>query len=161
MMKIRNVTIEDLPKLVGIEQQCFSREEAATEEAFEGRIRRIPDSFFVAEENGEVIGLVNGPVIQTEFITDDLFANIQENPLTGGHQSILGLAVFPSKQSRGVASDLLTHLEKSSRERKRETITLTCKEDLIQFYEKFGFVNRGVSNSEHGGIVWYNMCKKL
>lgn len=41
----------------------------------------------------------------------------------------------------------------------REGITLTCKQELVSFYEKFGFVNHGVSDSQHGGIRWYNMVK--
>ncbi|MEH6996722.1 GNAT family N-acetyltransferase, partial [Neobacillus drentensis] len=69
MLNIRNVTMKDLPDLVIIEQICFPIEEAATEEAFKKRIQLIPDSFFVAEECGVIIGLVNGPVINTEYIT--------------------------------------------------------------------------------------------
>jgi len=161
MITLRNVKFSDLPQLVVIENLCFTKEEAATKEAFEKRIHLIPDSFFVAEEGGVLIGLVNGPVIETTFITDDLFDNIKENPKSGGHQSILGLAVSPDHQKRGVASQLLTHLEKEARANKRESVTLTCKDNLIHFYEKHGYVNCAVSNSEHGGVVWYNMSKKL
>ena len=161
MLQIRNVKMEDLPELVIIEHRCFAKEEAATKEAFEKRIQLIPDSFFVAEEAGMIIGLVNGPVIKTAFITDDLFSDIQGNPASGGHQSILGLAVSPHFQKQGVASALLTHLEEEARMKKRETITLTCKENLIRFYENFGYLNSGVSSSEHGGVIWYNMNKKL
>ena len=78
MLKIRNVSMNDLPDLVIIEQLCFPMEEEATEKAFISRIQMIPDSFFVAVEEGVVIGLVNGPVIENEFITDDLFSNIKE-----------------------------------------------------------------------------------
>ena len=161
MITLRNVTFSDLPQLVVIENLCFTKEEAATKEAFEKRIQLIPDSFFVAEEDGVLIGLVNGPVIETTFITDDLFDNIKENPKSGGHQSILGLAVSPDYQKRGVASELLTHLEIEARASKRESITLTCKDNLIHFYEKLGYVNCGVSNSEHGGVIWYNMSKNV
>ncbi|WP_045516726.1 GNAT family N-acetyltransferase [Neobacillus niacini] len=161
MIIIRNVTIKDLSDLVIIEHLCFPTEEAATEEAFKQRIRLIPDSFFVAEEGGVIVGLVNGPVIETEFITDDLFEEIKENPAFGGHQTVLGVAVTPHFQTRGVATALLVHLEKEARLKKRESITLTCKEDLIRFYENLGYKNRGVSKSEHGGVTWYNMSKKL
>lgn len=160
-MKIRNVMIGDLHELVAIENACFSKEEAATKEAFEKRIQLISDSFFVAVEDGVIIGLVNGPVIDAAFITDDLFDEIKENPPIGGHQSILGLAVSPDKQNQGVASGLLAHMEKVAKEKHRETITLTCKKELILFYENHGFINCGVSNSEHGGIIWYNLMKKL
>lgn len=161
MLQIRNAKIKDLSELVVIEHLCFTKEEAATKEAFEKRIQLIPDSFFIAEEEGVIMGLVNGPVIETSFITDDLFSDIKENPASGGHQSILGLAVSPHFQKQGVASALLTHLEKEARMKKRETITLTCKENLILFYESYGYLNSGISSSEHGGVIWYNMNKKL
>lgn len=161
MLNIRNVKMEDLPELVVIENLCFTKEEAATKKAFEKRIQVISDSFFVAEEDNVIVGLVNGPVIETAFITDDLFSDIKENPESGGHQSILGLAVSPNFQKIGVAKALLAHLEKEARAKKRETITLTCKENLIRFYENYGYLNCGVSNSEHGGVIWYNMSKIL
>lgn len=157
---IRNVKMDDLPELVIIENLCFSKEEAATEEALEKRIQLIPDSFFVAEVNGQLIGLVNGPVVHTKFITDDLFGKIKANPPVGGHQSILGLAVSPKFQKRGVATELLAHLETEAKQKQRETITLTCKEDFIRFYENLGYHNCGVSNSEHAEAIWYNMSKK-
>lgn len=161
MLKIRNATIKDLSDIVKIEHLCFSIEEAATKESTEKRIHLIPDSYFVAEENSVIMGLINGPVIQTRFITDDLFSDIKENPATGGHQSILGLAVDPHNQKRGIASKLLSRLEKEAIVKKRETITLTCKENLIPFYENRGYLNNGVSSSAHGGVTWYNMSKRL
>ncbi|AGK53733.1 GNAT family N-acetyltransferase [Bacillus sp. 1NLA3E] len=161
MLKIRNVEMKDLPELVVIENLCFTKEEAASKEAFTSRIQIIPDSFFVAEKDGVIVGLVNGPVIETPFITDDLFDNIKANPASGGHQSILGLAVSPNIQKKGVASSLLAHLEKEARANIRETVTLTCKENLIRFYEKYGYINSGLSSSGHGGVTWHNMMKKL
>jgi hypothetical protein len=34
---------------------------------------------------------------------------------------------------------------------------LTCKEAKLHYYAKFGFVNEGISSSEHGGAAWYQM----
>ncbi|MEH7413855.1 GNAT family N-acetyltransferase [Neobacillus drentensis] len=161
MTHIRNVKKEDLADLLVLENGCFLKEEAATEEAFRKRIESIPDSFFVAEVDGEIAGLINGPVIDTAYITDDLFHEIKENPLSGGHQSVLGLAVSLKYQKRGIAGALLAHLEKDAKEKHRETITLTCKQDLVGFYEKHEYHNQGISNSQHGGITWYNMVKSL
>ena len=161
LLKIRNVSMNDLPDLVIIEQLCFPIEEAATEMAFISRIQMIPDSFFVAVEAGVVIGLVNGPVIENEFITDDLFSNIKKNPAVGGHQTVLGVAVTPHFQTRGVATALLIHLENEAKSKQRESITLTCKEELIEFYENLGYRNRGISRSEHADVTWYNMSKNL
>ena len=36
-------------------------------------------------------------------------------------------------------------------------MVLTCKDRLLAYYAKFGFVNEGVSVSTHGGVVWYQM----
>ncbi|MEH7545485.1 ribosomal protein S18 acetylase RimI-like enzyme [Neobacillus bataviensis] len=161
MAQIRMVKKEDLADLVVLENRCFLKEEAATEEAFKKRIETISDSFFVAEVEGVIMGLINGPVIETPYITDDLFSEIKVNPRTGGHQSVLGLAVSPEYQNQGIAGALLANLEKDAKEKHRETVTLTCKKDLVGFYETHGYVNQGVSSSEHGGVTWYNMVKPL
>lgn len=160
-MKIRNATIEDLSELIVIENLCFVKEEAATRAAFEKRLTIIPDSFFVAEEGGKIVGLVNGPVIPSAYITDALFRDIQANPVSGGHQSILGLAVDPRFQKLGIAATLLAHMEKAATLQRRETVTLTCKEKYIRFYESHGYSNRGISGSQLGGVAWFNMIKKL
>ena len=36
-------------------------------------------------------------------------------------------------------------------------MVLTCKECMIPYYRRFGFVNEGISSSVHGGAVWYQM----
>ena len=43
----------------------------------------------------------------------------------------------------------------------RKGLVLTCKETLVHYYAKFGFVNEGVSGSTHGGVVWYQMRLKF
>ncbi len=42
----------------------------------------------------------------------------------------------------------------------REGIILTCHDYLIPYYEMNGFSNQGLSESEHGGAVWYQMIWK-
>ena len=39
----------------------------------------------------------------------------------------------------------------------RKGLVLTCKDKLVHYYAKFGFVSEGVSGSTHGGAVWYQM----
>ena len=40
----------------------------------------------------------------------------------------------------------------------RKGLVLTCKERLIHYYAKFGFVDEGVSEkSTHGNVVWHQM----
>ena len=159
MISLRNVSKTDLEQLLFIENQGFSIEEAATKEAFMERIQLIPDTFIVAEKEGEILGYINGPIINQPYITDDLFKEIKENPKRGGYQSILGLAVSKQARNQGIARGLMKKMEELVEENDREGITLTCKQELISFYEKFGFVNRGLSESKHGGVSWYNLVK--
>ena len=37
----------------------------------------------------------------------------------------------------------------------RKGCVLTCKDRLVHYYETFGFRSEGVSDSTHGGVVWY------
>jgi ribosomal protein S18 acetylase RimI-like enzyme len=159
MITLRNVQSTDLEQLILIENEGFSKEEAATKEAFVERIQLIPDTFIVAEKVGEILGFINGPIINQLYITDDLFEKINENPTSGGYQSILGLAVSKQARNQGIAKILIEKIVELVEENEREGITLTCKQDLVSFYEKFGFVNHGMSESQHGGVCWYNMVK--
>lgn len=34
---------------------------------------------------------------------------------------------------------------------------MTCKDHLVHYYAKFGFVDEGISTSEHGGVSWHEM----
>ncbi|ANK59245.1 GNAT family N-acetyltransferase [Loigolactobacillus backii] len=160
-MKIRHVRSTDLPALLDIEHAGFSPAKAATKAAFENRIATISDTFFVAEVQSQVVGFINGPVIDQPYISDDLFDQTQPNPTIGGYQSVLGLAVAPSFRQQGIARALLKALEKDASAHGRQTITLTCEERLITFYETAGFTNAGVATSTHGQVTWYNMVKPL
>ncbi|MET1249416.1 GNAT family N-acetyltransferase [Sporolactobacillus sp. STCC-11] len=160
-MKIRQVRINDLEQLISLENTGFTPEEAATKQAFINRIETIPDTFLIAEEKDKIIGYVNGPVIPIPFITDDLFETTKANPNNGGYQSILGIVVAPGHQGKGIAGELLRSFENQAREQGRLTVTLTCRQSLIPFYEKNGYVNQGISESQHGGIQWFTMNKRL
>ncbi|MEK5442314.1 GNAT family N-acetyltransferase [Fredinandcohnia sp. FSL W7-1320] len=159
MFTMRNVQATDLEQLLHIENEGFSVEEAATREAFIERIRLIADSFIVAEQEGEILGYINGPVIDQPYITDDLFTEIRPNPESGGYQSVLGLAVSRKNRNQGIAKSLLEKMQELVKKNEREGITLTCKQELVSFYEKLGLVNHGLSESKHGGVNWYNMVK--
>ncbi|RDU37212.1 histone acetyltransferase [Neobacillus piezotolerans] len=159
MISLRNVQPTDLEQLLTIENEGFSKEEAATKDAFVERIRLIPDTFIVAEREGEILGYINGPIINQPYITDDLFEKITGNPKRGGFLSVLGLAVSKQARNQGIAKILINKMEELVEENEREGITLTCKQDLVPFYERYGFVNQGLSESQHGGVRWFNMVK--
>ena len=71
--------------------------------------------------------------------------------------TITELLVLPEYQHQGLASRLMEHLIADAQEKGREGLILTCKDRLIGFYERFGYKNLGLSQSVHGGAVWYDM----
>ena len=75
----------------------------------------------------------------------------------GAYQSIFGLDVLPDYQRQGIAADLMNHMIGDAKNKGRKGLILTCKDRLIHYYAKFGYKNMGVSESVHGGAVWYDM----
>ena len=51
----------------------------------------------------------------------------------------------------------MEHMIRSARYAGRKGVILTCKDRLVHYYETFGFRSEGVSDSTHGGVVWYAM----
>lgn len=160
MYKIRNVTLSDLESVTALEAVCFPEAEAASQAAFAYRIQTFPERFFVAEKDGRIIGLINGCASSQTTITDDLFEPQGHEP-EGKNQMVFGLAVHPEHRRRGVAAALMETLIAFSKESAMERVVLTCKEEKIAYYSKFGFENKGVSTSTHGGAVWYDMILRL
>lgn len=156
-IRIRNVEKEDLDAVTRVEAACFPAAEAAGRDAFRQRIAAFPDSFFVAEADGEIIGFINGCVTDEAVIRDEMFEDSGRHNPDGAYQSVFGLDVLPPYRRQGVAAGLMEHLIADARARGRKGLILTCKDRLIHYYETFGYVNGGVSASVHGGAVWYDM----
>lgn len=154
---IRQVKPEDLDKVTEVEAVCFPAAEAATRESFAQRIATFPESFFVAEHNGTIIGFINGCATDERTIRDEMFEDSSLHNPEGCYQSIFGLDVIPEYQRQGIAAKLMNHLIEDARKKGRRGLILTCKDRLIHYYAKFGYQNLGVSASVHGGAVWYDM----
>ena len=67
-MIFRNVVAGDLESLIQLENEGFTKEEAATTQALKQRIEIIPDTFIVAEENNQIVGYINGPAISNKLL---------------------------------------------------------------------------------------------
>ncbi len=155
--RIRQVTMEDLDRVTQVEAVCFPAAEAAGREAFRARIERFPDSFFVAERDGVIVGFINGVVTDERTIRDEMFEDASLHNPEGCYQSIFGLDVIPERQHQGIAGELMRHMIEDAVRKGRKGLILTCKDRLMGFYEQFGYKSLGVSASVHGGAVWYDM----
>ena len=156
-MIIRAATIEDLDDITRLEAMCFPALEAAGRESFKRRIETFSDSFLVAVVGDEIIGFVNGCVSDDKVICDEMFEDTAYHNTEGAYQAIFGLDVHPDYRRQGIAAQLMRELIRLSRSRGKKGLTLTCKDRLIHYYESFGYVNMGVSESNHGGATWYDM----
>lgn len=154
---IRKVKIEDLKSVTKVEEICFPKAEAASIKSIEQRIKTFPESFYVAEVDGEIIGFVNGCVTNNTVIQDVLFKDASLHESNGDYQAIFGLDVIPEYRNKEIAAKLMNHIIEVSKATGRKGVILTCKDRLIHYYEKFGYKNIGVSNSVHGGAKWYDM----
>ena len=160
-LEIREANINDLERISKIEEICFPNAEAATKNSLEERIKAFKESFFVGEINNEVIGFINGAIIDSKTIFDELYENTNLHNPNGKYQSVFGLDVIPELRNQGIATRLMNHIIDVAKKSNREGIVLTCKDKLIHYYEKFGFKNMGVSESVHGNVTWYDMFLEL
>jgi MAF protein len=156
-VEIRKAELQDLAALKIIEDTCFPQAEAATLEALSERLQLFPESFLVAEADGELVGFVNGAVIDEPIIRDAHYHDAALHNLEGAYQSVFGLDVGLAYRRQGIAGKLLNALIDTARQAGRKGLTLCCKEEKIPYYEKFGLVNSGRSDSTHGNAVWYDM----
>lgn len=156
-MKIRTATMKDLAAVTAVEALCFPAAEAADETEFAARLASYPEHFWLLFEAGELVSFVDGFVTDKADLTDEMYADASLHNENGCWQMIFGVNTIPSCRRRGYAGLLLRRAIDDARAQGRKGLVLTCKEKLLHYYAKFGFVNEGVSESVHGGAVWYQM----
>ena len=155
---IISVNFNDLDNVYRIENDCFPSSEAAPKNVILKRIETLPSDFFlVSTVNDEVVGFVNATTTNNKFITDDLYEEHYSHKVMGKYLAIMSLAVSDKFQHQGIAASLMNSVLKNAMSNGLEGAVLTCKKELIHYYERFGFENKGVSESCHGGSTWYDM----
>ena len=141
-VEIRRLSLDHLDDIEAIEKRAYrtpwSRSMFASELAKPGSI------CLGAFEGGRLVGYV-----------------INSRYVDAWH--VMNVAVAPSHQRRGIATQLLEHLFDLTREDERRGYTLevrTSNEDAIRLYEKLGFERRGIrrgyytDNREDALIMW-------
>ena len=156
-MKIRTATPADLEAITEVEAICFPAAEAADRQTFQKRLEVFADYFWLLEEDTKIIGFVNGMVTDKAWLSDDMYEEAELHKESGKWQMIFGLDVLPGYRRRGCAAMLMKHVIKESKSQGRAGIVLTCKQELIPYYESFGFINEGISASVHGNVTWNDM----
>ena len=156
-MEIRKGTLKDLEAIAAVEAACFPAAEAATAEEFAGRLAHYANHFWLLFEDGELAAFVDGFCTDTPDLTDEMYADAALHDEAGAWQMIFGVNTLPRCRRRGYAETLLRRVIADARAQGRKGLVLTCKDRLVHYYAKLGFVNEGVSGSTHGGVVWHQM----
>ena len=131
--------------------------EAAPKAAFRDRLAACPQTCWLLWEGDTLLAMVNGMTVQTPDLTDAMYETTALHDPAGPWLMIFGVDTHPDHRRRGYAGRLLRHAIQAARDQGRAGVVLTCKERLLPYYAKFGFVSEGVSASVHGGAVWYQM----
>ncbi len=156
-MEIRLADKKDINDIAMIEAKCFPSLEAATYEQFLERFESFGDCFLVAVNNDQVIGFINGCSTNEPCLPDELYHDASLHQKEGLYQTVFGLDVLPDYRHQGIAGALLKSFILLAKQRGKKGMVLTCKDYLIHYYEKFGFVRQGISDSHHGGASWNDM----
>ena len=156
-MLIRTATIDDLDAVTAVEAECFPPAEAATRSDFEHRLTHNSNHFWLMFDEDKLIAFVDGMVTDTADLTDDMYEDASLHKEDGAWQMIFGVNTIPEYRRHGCAGALIQRAISDARAQGRKGLVLTCKDKLIHYYAKFGFVNEGVSASVHGNVTWYQM----
>ncbi len=156
-MRIRTASMEDLDEVTAIEAACFPPAEAAGREDFAARLASYPEHFWLLEEDGRIVSFINGMVSDEPILRDEMYADASLHDEGGAWQMIFGVNTLPGYRRRGLAGLVMERVIADARAQGRKGCVLTCKEGLVHYYGKFGYVNEGLSDSTHGGAVWYDM----
>ena len=157
-MYIRTATMEDLAAVTAVEAACFPAAEAAKEADFAARLRVYPNHFWLMEnEDGTLVSFINGLVTNEPTLRDEMYEDASLHDEQGAWQMIFGVNTLPEYRRQGLAAKVMEQVIADAKAQGRKGCVLTCKDKLLHYYEKFGFRNEGVSQSVHGGVVWYDM----
>ena len=156
-MIIRTATLDNLDAIANVEAECFPPEEAATRETFAERLKYYASHFWLMFDGEKLVSFVDGMCTDEWDLTDEMYSHAEIHDEDGQWQMIFGVNTIPSYRHKGYAGELIRRVIHDSREHGRKGLVLTCKDRLIGWYSSFGFVSEGMSESVHGGAVWYQM----
>ncbi len=153
--KLRKFEPDDLQDVMQINRVCLP--ENYTDMFFMDLHERFPETFIVAEQDGEVVG----------YIMSRIEVGLNNFGLGGlirkGH--VVSIAVMPQARRKGVASALITTAMEGMRHYKGKQIYLEVRvtNDIgIKLYKKLGLeITRTISGYYSDGEDAYVMSKNL
>ena len=141
-LEIRRLSLDDLGDVEAIEKRAYRTPWSRS--MFASELAKATSICLGAFEGGRLVGYV-----------------INSRYVDAWH--VMNVAVSPSHQGRGIATQLLEHLFEVTRDDERRGYTLEVRmsnTDAIRLYEKLGFERRGIrrgyytDNREDALIMW-------
>jgi len=153
--KLRKFTQNDLRSVVHINSVCLP--ENYTDYFFIDLYQKFPETFFVAEENGEVAGYI---MCRVELgLSNFGFSGV----IKKGH--IVSVAVLPQYRRKGIGQALITEAMEGMRLHNAKQCFLevrTTNTPAIDLYKKLGFqVTRTIHGYYADGEDAYVMSSEL
>ena len=144
-----------------IESLSYEGDEAATREKIEKRIHEYPEGFIVLESNGEIAGFINCGATDHVDLADEKFKDLVGHDSKGRHVVVFSVVVHRDFQGKGLAGKLMAEFVLRIKKMQKKSIHLICRDNLIDFYKKYGFDYIKKSKSTHGGLRWHEMVLQL
>lgn len=161
--EFRDIRVEEADQAVMIEQTCFPPNEADSAEHIKARIEKASHLFMAAvdKETGKLAGFLNGISTNEAFFHDEFFTDITLYDPNGENIMLLGLDVLPEYRGQGLAREIVNEYIRREQANGRKCLHLTCLEEKVEMYKKFGFLDEGMANSTWGGEEWHEMTYHL
>ena len=145
--EFRCIRPEETQQAIEIEQICFPPNEACSPKSLTERIKATAESFLVAEDK--------------EAFRDEFFTDISLSNPEGKNIMLLGLDVRPEYRMQGLGRELVSRYCQKEAQKGRKKLFLTCLDEKVKMYEKFGFTDLGQANSTWGGEAWHAMSIEI
>ena len=155
--QLKRGDLADLSAVAKVEKECFPPLEAATEDSFRERLQFYGNHFLLLYKGDQLISFVDGFCTDDRDLTDEMYEKAELHQEEGKWHMIFGVNTVPAYQRRGIATKMLTEFIRMAKEEGREGLVLTCKEEKIPFYARFGFSLEGLSESVHWNVELYQM----
>lgn len=161
--EFRTIHSDEIEKAIAIEHTCFPPYEACSPENMTARIGVACDFFLVAVDktSGKIAGFLNGIATDETEFKDEFFTDASNHNPDGDNVMICGLDVLPEYQMKGLARELVRQYAAREKSRGRKSLVLTCLDNKVGMYQKFGFVDKGISGSVWAGEEWHEMSLAL
>lgn len=157
MLCLRHARASDLDALAALEAMSFPKSEAADRQRFRERLKVYPHHYWLLFDELSLVAFTGGPATMEDELTDEMYADTSCHRDDGPWQMIFSLCVHPDMRHMGLGHHVFGQMLKDTEALGRAGAVLTCKDALVPFYQSFGFVDEGVSESVHGGVTWRKM----